>query len=323
MESLVLWMAGAAGVIGLLGGGVAWLVLYPFLPRDLGGARNLDDVARKVRIPVGSGDAIDGWHLAGRRSATVLLLHGFGRNHHRVWRYGECLHRAGFGVLVIDFRSSRARTSGRRLPTTLGHHEVPDAEAALDWIEREPSLAGHTIGVLGESMGGAVGLIVAARRRSVEAVAVDGAFASSAQAIMDSSERWARIPGRPTVALARAFGRAMTGCDPGAMSSLDACACLADRPIFFVHGTHDRRVGVEHVRLLWAAAGRKDEVWVVDGAGHNESWRMHREEYERRLIAFFDRTLAAPDPGEAPAPARPVELGDSGSLEPVPVTIRS
>ena len=40
--------------------GAATLALYPFLPSDLGGAPNLDRRARRVRVPLADGDALDG-----------------------------------------------------------------------------------------------------------------------------------------------------------------------------------------------------------------------------------------------------------------------
>src|SRR5258706_216654 len=143
----------------LLGIAVTRLVLYPALPPDLGGAENLDASAHRVRIPLPDGDGLDGWHLAGSGCGAILLLHGFGRTHHRMWRYGDFLNRAGYDLLAVDFRSSQRQ--GRK-PTTLGHHELPDAQAALEWLRALPSLAGQPLGVLGESLGGSVGLLLAA-----------------------------------------------------------------------------------------------------------------------------------------------------------------
>ncbi len=305
--TLGLIVAGAA----VLGGAVL-LGFYPHLPRDLGGAPNLDREARHVRIAVGEDDALDGWLLAPREPAVVLVLHGYGRDHSRAWRYAAFLHAAGYGVLAVNFRSSRW---SRRLPTTLGHHEIVDAQAALDWLRAEPALAGHALGLLGESLGGSVAVIVAAANPEVVAVVADGPFVHATLALEDSSERWARLP-RRSAHLARALGRVVTGHDLGEVDVEPAAAQLADRALFLIHAMADNRLSVEHARRLWRAAGARHPLWLIPGAGHNEGWKRHRAEYERRVRAFFDRYLLGRGPGlpageslwpEAPrASARPV-----------------
>jgi dipeptidyl aminopeptidase/acylaminoacyl peptidase len=283
-------------VLVALGVGVAYLALYPFLPRDLGGAPNLDPVARHVRIPVDSDDALDGWLLPAREPAFVLVLHGYGRDHSRAWRYGAFLQSAGYGVLAVDFRSSRW---SRRLPTTLGHHEIVDAQAALDWLRAEPATAGAAIGLLGESLGGSVALLIAAANPEVAAVVADGPFAHATLALEDSSERWARLP-RRTACLARALGRAVTGRDVGEVDVEPAASALASRPLFLIHALRDDRLSREHTRRLWRAAGAKDTLWLIPGAGHNEGWRRHRAEYERRVLAFLDHHLLGRGEGLPP-----------------------
>lgn len=281
----------------------AYLGFYPHLPRDLGGAPDFDRQARRARIPVGAGDALDGWLLPAREDAVVLVLHGYGRDHSRAWRYGAFLHAAGYGVLTIDLRSSRRR---RRLPTTLGHHEIPDAQAALDWLRAEPTLAGHAAGMLGESLGGSVALIVAAANPEVAAVVADGPFAQASLALEDAFERWARLP-RKSARLARVLGRAVTGRDLGEVDVEPAAVRLSGRPLFILHALEDDRLSVEHARRLWRAAGAKDPLWLIPRTGHNEGWVRHRAEYERRVLAFFDRHLlgrgAGLPPGESVWPA--------------------
>jgi len=269
-------------------GGSALLGLYPLLPSDLGGVRNLDRKARRERIPVGTDDWIDGWYLSGTRPAVVIIFHGYGRNHHRAWRYATFLGAAGFAILAVDFRSSRYR---ERKPTTLGHFELEDARAALDWVRREPGLEGHRIALLGESLGGSVSLMLAAESPDVAAVVVDAAFSHGFQALGDSCERWARVPRWPSAELLRALGRLATGHDPGAVDVLSRVALLADRPVFFIHGMDDNRFSPEQARELWRAAGSKDPLWLIPGVGHNQGWLRHRRLYERRVTAFLERHL--------------------------------
>jgi pimeloyl-ACP methyl ester carboxylesterase len=269
-------------------------VLYPFVPRDLGGAPNLDRRARRVRIPVGGGDALDAWHLAGTRSAVVLVFHGFGRNHLRSWRYGAFLNQLGFHVVVADFRSSRFFD---RKPTTLGHFELVDAESALAWIRSEPVFAGFKIGVFGESLGGTIALMLAGHHPEIEATVVDCPFTCGRQALEDACERWARLPRQPSADMLRTLARHMTGRDPAEVDALGAAARLAGRPAFFIHGLADNRLSPEQSRQLWRAAGEQNPLWLIAGAGHNEGWKRQQALYEQRVGAFFTRHLLAEGEG--------------------------
>jgi pimeloyl-ACP methyl ester carboxylesterase len=278
----------------LLGIAVTRLVLYPALPPDLGGAENLDASAHRVRIPLPDGDGLDGWHLAGSGCGAILLLHGFGRTHHRMWRYGHFLNRAGYDLLAVDFRSSQRR--GRK-PTTLGHHELPDAQAALEWLRALPSLAGQPVGVLGESLGGSVGLLLAARNPDIAAVVVDGAFSNAAKALEDSCERWAGLPGAPTTAMLRWIGLRLTGHDPGSVDVIAACEALVERPVMVIHASEDDRLAPAHATALWHAVGGKGPLWLIHGAGHNEGWRRQQGLYEELVLAFLERPMSGQGPG--------------------------
>ncbi len=296
----------ALGAVMLAVGAAAILLgLYPPLPRDLGGARDLDGEAERVSIPVPGDGPLNAWVIRGTRDAVIVLFHGFGRTHHRGWRYAAFLRRLGVHIVAFDFRSSRAR--GRK-PTTLGTHEREDADAMLDWVVKSPRFTGCRIGLHGESLGAAVALDLAARRREVAAVVADAAFATAWQALEDSCQRWARMPRQPSATILRSLGRAATGHDLGAFAPVEALHGLADRPVFFIHGTRDDRLSPEQSRALWRAAGAKGPLWIVGGAGHNEAWRHERVEYERRVSAFFAEALleersGAPEDGDAPTAA--------------------
>ena len=268
----------------------AWSVLYPPIPSDLGGVPSLDLKAQHVRIAVAPADSIDGWYLAGAEPAVVLLLHGHGRDHRRMWRYGRFLSAQGYGVLAIDFRSARRV---RRAPTTLGHYELIDAQAALDWLCACPGIG--AIGLLGESLGGSVALVTAARNPAVAAVIEDAGFASGQEAITDFFTQMARMGAWPTP-LMRAFARAATGVDPGALDVRPAAAALRDRPVYFIHGDRDTRIAQTETLELWRAAGGHHPLWIVPGAEHNQGWQIARAAYEDTVSRFFARHLLGREP---------------------------
>jgi len=267
-------------------GGVS-LALYPPLPRDLGGVPNLDSRSRRLRIPMDRGDAVEAWHVPGDRRAVIVLFHGYGRTHHRAWRYASFLVEAGYHVVAVEFRSSRPR---RRKPTTLGHFEQQDAQAVVEALGHDAELAGMPIGLFGESLGASVALNLAASNTDVAAVVADCAFAHAKDALEDSCERTGRVP-RPSAHLLRSVARSLTGIDPCITDTLAAMPAMHGRPVFFIHSVQDERIDPEQTLALWRAAGGKDPLWLVPGAGHNEAWIRARESYERRVLSFFDRHL--------------------------------
>ena len=293
--------------------GTTWLAFYPPVPPDLDGAPDLDERAQAVKVPLG-GDHLDGWLLPptiarhssahrtpGRwRRAVVVLFHGYGRDHHRMWRYGAFLQRAGYGVMTVDFRSSRAR---QRVATTLGAHELADAEATLAWVRSAPELRGQRVVLYGESLGGSVALVTAARSGGVSGVIADCPFATGRRALEDTFNYWLRMPGGPVASAASMVGRGFTGQDPGALDAVAAAESLRATPLMLIHAREDDRMRSRQAEDLWRAAGSDDELWLTEG-GHNEGWQRMRDEYERRVLAFLERALAAPPPAPPPSSRR-------------------
>ena len=60
-----------------------------------------------------------------------------------------------------------------------------------------------------------------------------------------------------------------------------------------VHGAADNYIKPDMARALFARAGAPKELWLVDGAKHNQSFRVAAAEYPQRLVAFFTAHLAA------------------------------
>lgn len=277
LSALVLFLAGSA-----------WLSLYPAVPADLGGARDLDGEATRVRIPVGEADHVDGWLLPGSDRSVIVMCPGYARDHRRMWRYAQFLKADGHTLLALDFRSARARN---RKPTTLGAYEREDAAAALAWVRAQPGWGGARVGLFGESLGGAVALAAAAADTGVAAVVADCPFATGEMAVRDGFACRLALPAWPLTGIALWFGRRVTGHDLGSFDVRPALARLGERPVLLVQTARGDRFARDQVRALENAAGPGVEGWTVDDSRHTEVWIDHRREYEGRVRAFFARHL--------------------------------
>src|SRR5207248_1837772 len=61
---------------------------------------------------------------------------------------------------------------------------------------------------------------------------------------------------------------------------------------FMIHGGGDTYIKPEMAQALFARAKPPKEIWVVEGAKHNQAIQIAGDEYHRRVCAFFERHLA-------------------------------
>jgi fermentation-respiration switch protein FrsA (DUF1100 family) len=64
-----------------------------------------------------------------------------------------------------------------------------------------------------------------------------------------------------------------------------------------MQGSDDEVVPPKSLDLLYAASDPAyTDVWQIPCAKHVKGVRTHREEYERRVLAFLDKALPAVEP---------------------------
>ncbi|MHC4074077.1 MAG: alpha/beta hydrolase, partial [Planctomycetota bacterium] len=62
-------------------------------------------------------------------------------------------------------------------------------------------------------------------------------------------------------------------------------------PVLIMAGSHDAHTTLKQSRRLFEAAAQPRELWVLDGATHVDFHQHAGEEYEARVLNFFDRYL--------------------------------
>jgi pimeloyl-ACP methyl ester carboxylesterase len=137
---------------------------FLFFP-ERGIARRPEEVGlavRELEIDTDDGERLDGWLV---RSGDpwrghVLFCHGDGGNIGDRVEQARLLASAGFEVLLFDYRGY-GRSSGR--PSEGGTYR--DARSARDALLRHEEADEFRLIYLGESLGGAVALALASRRR--------------------------------------------------------------------------------------------------------------------------------------------------------------
>lgn len=281
------------GPFGLLSGAVAGALLWvgwrwvtpprerpPDLPDELG--------AEDVWFHSLDNALLHGLWLAGRKTyPTIVLCHGYFKSLSEPLDVGLALHEAGYNVLALDFRAC-GRSGGRF--TTLGYKETWDVEAAVRFAkERRPR---SKVGVLGISMGAAAAIIAAAQTETIAAVVADSAYAHLEGVMRKKIPDFAPAPWAVPFGWAGVrIGEAMAGGRLRRVRPVTYVGRIAPRPLLLIYGERDSYIPDDQPQELFEAAGEPKELWVAPGSDHAVARLDHPEEYERRVLAFFDAHL--------------------------------
>lgn len=241
------------------------------------------------------GIAVSGWWIpaADPGAPAVVLVHGHAacKRDHTVLLPAGMLHRNGFSVLLIDLRDHGDSTleDGRFAG---GTEEYLEILGAWDWLRRDQGLAVDRIGLYGTSLGAATALIAAGEEPRVAAIWEDSSYADIGVAIRAELGR----TGYPEILTIGgiAMARLLSGDDLASLSPLGAVGKLDGRPLYVTHGDADTRLSVGYARDLVAAVeadGGSVESWIVPGAEHTRAVIIVPDEYEERLVGFYERTI--------------------------------
>lgn len=209
---------------------------------------------------------------------TILHLHGNAGNITGHFQHIAWLPMAGWNVLSFDYRgygSSQGRVS--RTGT------IDDANAALDYLLHRPEVDPKRIVAFGQSLGGAVGIVLTAKRPEIQGLATDGAFDSYRKVVA-----W-HIRRNPLLFVsAWWFPLGMKDdYDP-----IDFVADISPRPVFIMHGTKDKVVAPAMAQRLYDTAKDPKQLWLIPEADHYGALQDYPEEARPRLMAFFEKCLS-------------------------------
>ena len=74
------------------------------------------------------------------------------------------------------------------------------------------------------------------------------------------------------------------------ISLTEAFIKISPRPILFVCGAQSR-TDCLLVRHYYSVAQEPKALWEIPDAGHVGGWNVRSEEYEARIVAFFEEAL--------------------------------
>ena len=240
------------------------------------------------RVTVTTSDSLKlaGSYVPSKNRAAVILFPGATRSNE-----ARMLIRHGYGVLLLD-----PRGQGRSEGDTVRWAGDRDLLGAVDFLRGRADVDPDRIGGFGFSVGGEILLEAAAKSTGVEGGRVRGRRHPRSER---ASRRRTASPGR-------------SGCSRGPMSTVMTAAAtvfsnhgppppisarigpIAPRSVLLIYA--DPGMGGENTqagRLLRGCPAAESDVESAGREAHG-GLVAQPAEYERRVIAFFDRALLGP-----------------------------
>jgi hypothetical protein len=243
-----------------------------------------------ISIVAADGVQLRGWSMRpiAANGNAVILLHGVGDNRMGMLGYADLLLSRGYAILLPDARAHGE--SGGEL-ATYGVKESGDVRRWYDWIERTEFP--RCIDGLGNSMGAALLLESLRTTPGFCAVVAESPFANFREASYDRLGEWSgtgpwfgRTLLRPAVEFGLLEARWMHRIDLVQDSPENAVA--ASRvPVLLIHGMKDTKLPPYNSEEIQA---RNPAVflWEPANAGHTGAAATETEEYNRRVIGWFE-----------------------------------
>jgi fermentation-respiration switch protein FrsA (DUF1100 family) len=196
------------------------------------------------------------------------------------------LVRHGYGVLLFDRRGEGASEGD---PNTFGWHGERDVHAAAAFLRSRPDVDPQRIGGIGLSVGGEMLIRTATGSDVLKAIVSEGASGQSLRDGIANGEVSAEaILADGAVTLATALFT--NDLPPPSLKS--EVAKIAPRAVFFVYGENGQG-GTESKpnQGFYDAAREPKKVWEVPNGQHIAGITTQPEEYEQRVIGFFNDAL--------------------------------
>lgn len=227
---------------------------------------------QRITVTATDGVALHGWYLppkpappSGASAPGLIWFYGNMETIADIAPVLRAFRPPGIGLVVLDYRGY-GESEGSATETGV----YLDAEAAWSYLSHRTEIDSTRIAVYGRSIGSAVALHLATAR-PIRALVLESAFSSG-----------------------QAMARQHYAFFPSWLVSLELDNVERARqltiPLLSIHGSDDWIAPIEMGRAV-AAAGDAEEFYVIEGAGHNDTYAMGGEAYRKRVHRFLQEHL--------------------------------
>ena len=244
-------------------------------------AANLGAAHENVSFRTSDGLELQGWYVPSKNGAAVIAFPGRSGSQ----AHTRMLARHGYGVLLFDRRGEGKSEGDSNL---LGWGGDKDILAAIEFLKARPDVDPGKIGGLGLSVGGELMLQAAAETEELAAVVSEGAGTRQLSEQLEEFHGFERVLNAPGFLFVTAGTAIFSSTAPP--PNLTDLAPKIEQPLFVIWAPNGGNI--EHMsREYYKLASGPKQIWEMPTAKHVGGIRDQPQEYERRVVGFFDKTL--------------------------------
>ncbi len=233
---------------------------------------------------------LEALYFPSKNGSAIIFAHGFKSS-----RFGNLhlvtpavLVKNGYGVLYT-MRRAHGNSDGELI--TFGKDELKDIETSYQYLIGKNEVNPEKIGIVGWSMGGALSILYAAQNEDIKAVISECAYDSFDNTLGVSVEALTGLPAFPFANIILFLAERKLGFSLDEYDPVNNISKISPRPIFILTAGKDVTVNPTGGQNLVDAAGEPVEHWYEPEYGHNGFRKENLEEYEKRVVGFFDKYL--------------------------------
>lgn len=236
-----------------------------------------------VTLSTEDGVNLEAWYSPPSNGAAVIVTHGAGNSREEVRRYIDLLARHGYGVLALDLRGHGA-SAGRI--NRLGWQGTLDTGAAVRFLQTQDEV--KVIGGLGLSMGAEILLGAASSYPEIQAIVAEGAtHRSLGEMLVLETER--PLYRNFTARVMFATVQLLSGTTPP-YPLPDSMREARDTAFLLIAGGNVTPE-IAYNTLFATTTGARATLWIAPDTPHTGAFNRYPDEYEQRVITFFDGEL--------------------------------
>lgn len=268
-----------AVLIVLLQTGCSGLFFYPNQATYITPDRlNLE--YEEVYLDTPDGETLHGWWLPAESKArgTVYFLHGNAQNISSHIMNVAWLPERRYNVFLIDYRGYGRSTGAPDIEGALH-----DSETGLRWLAEQPDVEGQPLFLLGQSLGGALGTVLASEwvkrdeQPSLDGIILDGTFSGfRAIAREKLGSFWLTWP------LQIPLSWTITDEYEG----FEHIADLSPVPVMVIHSVRDGIIPFHHGQRLFEAA-KQPKTFLQTDTPHASTFVIPA--YQEAVLEFMER----------------------------------
>lgn len=242
----------------------------------------------EITLTTQDGFKIVALYIPSKNGAAVIAQHGYKMTHTAMVPIIAPLIQHGYGAILPTLRS-HGDSEGELI--SFGLHELQDIDAAYQYLLTRNEVSPERIGMIGNSMGGALSILYAAKNPAIKAVVAHGPYDSLYNTIGVSVKKFTGLPAFPFAPIILFIVEQQLNFDTETVAPINYIDQLYPRSVLILGAGRDTFVEPDGAKRLCEKAGQACELWFDPELDHIEFHKKHPEDFAKRVTTFFDKHL--------------------------------